>query len=473
MLIPSRLAVFAMAVTCVFAAGAFAPPRAAATCGDGVLEPGEACDDGNRDDGDCCSSTCLWEAAGSPCVDDGEPCTRDVCNGTGTCLHDASPLTACLVAPKGKLQIANGVDEAKDKLILQMLNAPGLAPAGFGDPTTTDPYRLCIFGPDRLLLSAEIAPDGACDGKPCWTATANGYAYKNKTGAGDGLTLLALKASAKPKTKINAVGRGASLARAPLPLPMPVMAQIVNGVTGQCFETYFLEPAAVKRNTATTFDAAAAAPGFEEPGIAKVIRQDKLAAAVPSPNDEKPSAPGTGPDPTKVTVQAVTYAGNGCPEGAVTTVLSPDLSGFTLVTEGFTASRGPGIALAEAVKTCRITLDLMLPGGWQYSIDKIDYRGAVAIPKKMKATQEATYGFAGGGAVSADTTFVGPVDKAYRLRDTLPFSSVVWSSCEEVRPLTITTELRLKGGTEAGQISADTIDGGLGFVLGLRWRECP
>jgi len=28
------------------------------TCGNGVLDPGEACDDGNRSDGDCCSSTC-------------------------------------------------------------------------------------------------------------------------------------------------------------------------------------------------------------------------------------------------------------------------------------------------------------------------------------------------------------------------------------------------------------------------------
>lgn len=470
----SRAATVAAALTCILALGAMAPPRAAAVCSDGILEAGEACDDGNLTDGDCCSSTCLWEAAGSACADEGDLCTRDVCNGTGTCVHDASPLTSCLVAPRGKLQITNDANDAKDKLILQMQNAPGLSPADLGDPTAKDAYRACIFGPDRLLLSAEIAPGGLCDGKPCWAETTGGYTYKDKNGTHDGLTLLALKASAKPKTKINAKGKGPNLAPAPLPFPAPVMAQIVNGGTGQCFETYFLEPTAVKRNTPTSYDAKAAAPGFEEPGIADVIRQDDLAPGTPSPNAETPRAPVVGPDASQVAVESVTYGGNGCPEGSVTTALTPDGAGFTLLIEGFTASRGPGIPLTESTKTCQLDLKLALPQGWQYSIGKIDHRGMVSLPKKMKATQQTTYYFEGDGALtSADTTFVGPADKAYLLRDTLPFSSVVWSSCDEVRPLTITTQLQLKGGTEAGSISADTIDGRLGFVVGLRWRQCP
>jgi cysteine-rich repeat protein len=37
----------------------------AATCGDGVIESGEQCDDGNTQDGDCCSSSCQFETAGN------------------------------------------------------------------------------------------------------------------------------------------------------------------------------------------------------------------------------------------------------------------------------------------------------------------------------------------------------------------------------------------------------------------------
>ncbi|MEE3328952.1 MAG: S8 family serine peptidase [Myxococcota bacterium] len=54
-------------------------------CGDGELSGTEECDDGNAVSGDCCSSSCTFEAATSPC-DDGDSCTVDeVCDGAGQC----------------------------------------------------------------------------------------------------------------------------------------------------------------------------------------------------------------------------------------------------------------------------------------------------------------------------------------------------------------------------------------------------
>lgn len=68
-------------------------------CGDGVLETYEQCDDGNTANGDCCSSTCKFEPAGSSCSD-GQFCTvADTCNGTGTCVggspRDCSDGVSC------------------------------------------------------------------------------------------------------------------------------------------------------------------------------------------------------------------------------------------------------------------------------------------------------------------------------------------------------------------------------------------
>ncbi len=45
--------------------GAKEDPSVAGVCGDGVLDAGEGCDDGNTVDGDGCSSKCRVEATAS------------------------------------------------------------------------------------------------------------------------------------------------------------------------------------------------------------------------------------------------------------------------------------------------------------------------------------------------------------------------------------------------------------------------
>ena len=57
-------------------------------CGDHLLRAGvEDCDDGNTADGDCCSSSCTFEPPNAPCTSDGDPCSADECDGAGTCRH--------------------------------------------------------------------------------------------------------------------------------------------------------------------------------------------------------------------------------------------------------------------------------------------------------------------------------------------------------------------------------------------------
>jgi cysteine-rich repeat protein len=54
-------------------------------CGNGQLEAGEVCDDGNLNDDDCCSSTCTPLSSGNTC-DDGQACTvGDACR-RGACV---------------------------------------------------------------------------------------------------------------------------------------------------------------------------------------------------------------------------------------------------------------------------------------------------------------------------------------------------------------------------------------------------
>jgi hypothetical protein len=71
-----------------FECGAASYPMNGTRCGNGALDPGEDCDAG-----ECCSSlTCMMIPPGSACSDDGNPCTDDVCNASSMCVHSDNAL---------------------------------------------------------------------------------------------------------------------------------------------------------------------------------------------------------------------------------------------------------------------------------------------------------------------------------------------------------------------------------------------
>ncbi len=88
---------------------------AMAICGDGSIESGEQCDDGNTANGDCCSSTCQFEypaicRASAGACDPAESCPV----ASATCPADAKRTSVCRPAA-GDCDVAescNGVSNA-------------------------------------------------------------------------------------------------------------------------------------------------------------------------------------------------------------------------------------------------------------------------------------------------------------------------------------------------------------------------
>jgi len=72
----------------VVRAGAAGSPRGLPACGNGIVEAGEQCDATGAGDG-CCSIACTFEAAGTSCDDEPNACTEDMCDGAGSCTHEA------------------------------------------------------------------------------------------------------------------------------------------------------------------------------------------------------------------------------------------------------------------------------------------------------------------------------------------------------------------------------------------------
>jgi cysteine-rich repeat protein len=193
-------------------------------CGNGVLDPGEACDDGNNASGDGCDLACAIEpcfaCSGQPsaCVrdvgascDDGNSCTTgDVCtistcagvvvaDGTGctdgqscttgdacvagacvgsavtcpTCESCDPSSGACAAAPRATclastaptrtvLKLRNATPDTKDSISWTWANGAATTLGDLGDPVTTDRYALCVFGgtTPAPALLAAIAPAG-------------------------------------------------------------------------------------------------------------------------------------------------------------------------------------------------------------------------------------------------------------------------------------------------------------------------
>src|SRR5438477_550404 len=69
--------------------------KIAAVCGNGFLDPGEQCDDGNTVAGDCCSPTCQFEPAGQACPSTTPCLAATTCDGAGVCGGGTPTTAAC------------------------------------------------------------------------------------------------------------------------------------------------------------------------------------------------------------------------------------------------------------------------------------------------------------------------------------------------------------------------------------------
>jgi cysteine-rich repeat protein len=87
---------------------------AASLCGNGVVDPMEQCDDGNRTNGDGCQVDCTFTCVSTAQCDDGDPCNgaEDCALATHTC-QKGTPLADGASCGTGKLCIAGACGNAQ------------------------------------------------------------------------------------------------------------------------------------------------------------------------------------------------------------------------------------------------------------------------------------------------------------------------------------------------------------------------
>jgi cysteine-rich repeat protein len=99
------------------------PADCSAHCGDGVVDPGEACDDGNTVSGDGCSADCTsLERCGDGVIDSGEQCDdgniRDHDGCSSGCTTESPSWEPVDIAPSPRIGAATVYDAKRGKLVL-------------------------------------------------------------------------------------------------------------------------------------------------------------------------------------------------------------------------------------------------------------------------------------------------------------------------------------------------------------------
>src|SRR5438128_4243553 len=189
-------------------------------CGNGVVDLGEQCDDGNLMAGDCCSPTCQFEPAGQACANN--PCiSGSTCDGAAACVggtpntlpcNDGNACTTadacaggvCVGGPPPNCNDANVCTTDSCDPATGCVNAPNTLPCNDGSACTT--ADTCAGG-----VGVGGPPPFCPPAAPAATVTADAFVNAaSPTSNAGASTILVADASPVKRTfiRINVTGTG-------------------------------------------------------------------------------------------------------------------------------------------------------------------------------------------------------------------------------------------------------------------------
>jgi hypothetical protein len=186
------------------------------------------------------------------------------------------------------------------------------------------------------------------------------------------------------------------------------------------------------------------------------------------------------PDPKDIQIQSVSFSGNGCPQGTVSTSISPDKTVVTFGFDGFQTYIGPGVSPTLKTKNCQLHLNLKYPGGFQFSVVDSTYHGYAQLEKGVTGTFYSTYYFSQDASATTTTqTSIqgGPTwqsGQVYTKNDKIPTASFIYSPCGANGILNVNNRIALTttNSSASGEITDD--DATIAFTqqINLNWRTC-
>ncbi len=175
------------------------------SCGNGTLDSGEECDDGNNQSGDCCSPICTFQTGA--CSDNG--CSSGTCNA-GVCEATASLCDAILGRSFSATDRATGI--GKRRVEVSAVSASGASTLS-GDPVANGAtLEVETDGANPTTQTFAIPGGLAVAGGAGWKQLGSrGYQYKDRNGTSGPVRRISITQSSSGKTRIRASIRGNGL----------------------------------------------------------------------------------------------------------------------------------------------------------------------------------------------------------------------------------------------------------------------
>ncbi|CAA7263569.1 unnamed protein product [Cyclocybe aegerita] len=183
--------------------------------------------------------------------------------------------------------------------------------------------------------------------------------------------------------------------------------------------------------------------------------------------------------PTGFNITSVDIAGNGCVPKSTSYVMNADKNAITVASNGYWVETGPGIALNQTRKSCRLTFNTEMPHRWRFGLLSVDYTTYYHLDAKITADQQVTYYFKGElQQGTTRSTFVGPMaPREYTYRDQYDFGFAVESPCNTTSVVWyMHSDIRVGNARNAegtGRIGSDAVNPpSLKQTYSLYWVKC-
>ncbi|KAG7123068.1 putative secreted protein like [Verticillium longisporum] len=160
------------------------------------------------------------------------------------------------------------------------------------------------------------------------------------------------------------------------------------------------------------------------------------------------------PNPNEIQIVSAQFSGSGCPQGSVSTTISPDRTVITFGFDRFQTYIGPGIPFAERTKNCNLHLNLRYPSGFQFAVVESTYHGFAQLDQ-------------GGGGIWKD-------GQVYTKQDVIPTAALIWAQCGASGILNVNNRINLVSRVPSAYGSITDDDATVAFTqqVNVKWQKC-